>query len=159
MEKNLEGDTLAIVMNESEFYTLKEKVESIEKDTSRIWEKIDGNAREGLVDRTTRIEESIKNVIKSIGINSESLNQLKGSVDTAITGINQTNQSIGSLNNNINSHINDKNVHSIPGLIRGASGKIIIGLLAAGLVFNLLVDILVPPNVSVWDLISKWLGF
>lgn len=152
METKSNGDHIITIMtDEQEFYKLKEKVNSIEKDTSRIWAVVAGNGREGIIERTVRIEENIKD-------NSENIKGLKESLDVLVKGVNETNRAIGELNRSVCDHIDDKLIHSIPGLIRGASGKIIIGLLIAGLIFNLLVQAIVPHNISVWDVLSKWLG-
>lgn len=152
--KTSNGETL-IMVEQKEFGELKEKVTSIEKDTSRIWKHLDGNGRAGLSERTTRIEESLKDITEDISSNSNSIKLLN---DNVTKGFSEINKSLGRIEGLLEVHINDKYKHNLPGLFRSAPYNFILWFVTVSIVGHVILTAILPPNISLWELVSKWLG-
>lgn len=116
------------------------KLDNADKERSKLQEAIFGNGKEGLLNRTTRIENKLDNVAVSV----EDISEIKNTVNE--------------IKDLLEDHVKDKSIHTLGGMLRAIPTKQLIFAVGTAVLFWIFLHSIIPDSVVFWDLISKWLG-
>jgi hypothetical protein len=113
------------------------KLDALQTTTEHLEKILLGNGQPGVLDRLVRIEETVAKNAENSKENTENINKLS--------------KSVSELKESMESHHNNKDLHTYRVFLR----KDIITYVIIGL---LVLHSLLPANFSVWTAISKFLG-
>jgi uncharacterized protein YkvS len=127
----------SFMVDEVEFGKVSGQVGHIVQEMDKIGNTIYGNGKDGLTTRMSKVEDNLVN-------NTDTLEELVSSVDALTTSVEKVSDNLG------------KKV-TIPSLIREATLKVIFGLIGIGIIFNMIANLIIPKDISIWDILSRML--
>lgn len=113
------------------------KLDNADKEQTKLHNAIFGNGKEGLLNRTTRIENKLDSVAASTG----DISEIKSTVNE--------------IKDLLEDHVKDKSIHTLGGMLRAIPTKQIVFVIGTAVLFWIFLHSIIPDSVVFWDLISK----
>lgn len=124
------------------------RLEGRRKEIDKINTTLFGNGRDGLLQTFGRVEQRVESID---GDTSEIKAYMRG-----------LGEDIGEIKGMLKTHIGNKEIHSLGGLLTSIGLGKLLGLVAAvfaaSTLYFIFISTLIPAELSAWEILSKWLG-
>lgn len=137
------GENL-VMISEKDIGAMQECLENMRGTVAQLDETINGNGRAGIKETVIRLEDGQTQLLDEAKGREEKLDKLLSEM--------------GELKSLVKEHLEDKYIHSLPGLIRIAPYKFLLWLIAISVVMHTIIETFTPPNMDFWEVIRHFIG-
>jgi len=138
--------------NELNIGRLEGKIDGITSKLDHLTKQIDGNGQKGLFERTVSLEECVQaHCNAQEAMVQDLIKQFTDSQENLEANQKEVRGSLSELKKSVDLHFADKSLHTIWGQVTWKGAGIVVAVVA-------IITLIIPPNITVWDLVSKLVG-